>query len=161
MTLPAAEQMTPLVGSRVPRWLIIAWREDGYTVLMNISIWTQTLLAGNNWLELFIRDAVTIFVLNFWIMWALRRPWFRRGTAHELARLAVVIAGPSRAWRGEEFAADLTGRDQATAPSGRWMRITYSIGLIHAALVMRASDLFRALTPAFDRVCRRHRNGNR
>lgn len=73
--------------------------------------------------------------------------WLRRDDARDrarwtgyasvgLARLATLIGGPKRAWRGEEYLGGLTGEG---APTG-WRQIRHAAGLVVAAIVMRARD---------------------
>jgi hypothetical protein len=70
--------------------------------------------------------------------------------AHALTKLAVVIGGRKRAWRGDEWAGDLATGSDPGSPPGKWARMRYGACLVVAAVCMRAGDLLRLLGRMLD-----------
>jgi hypothetical protein len=62
-------------------------------------------------------------------------------TARGLTMMAVLIGGRSRAWRSEEFIANLTRHDRARQRPTAWAQVRHGAGLVRAALVLRTGDL--------------------
>lgn len=69
--------------------------------------------------------------------------------ALRLADLAVVVAGASRAWRAEEFRANLAPRATDGERSGG-APVRHAVGLLRWAVVARLRDLTRLLSPVLD-----------
>lgn len=87
-------------------------------------------------------------------LWNLRRATARRrfaeSTARALTATAVWIGGRSRAWRSQEFRADLIGYDGSRPCPSVWAQLRHSTGLVRAALVLRAGDFARPFARLLD-----------
>lgn len=71
-------------------------------------------------------------------------------TARRLTLLAVVIGGHSRAWRAEEFLADLIRSGTAGTGPRPWRQLRHASGFVYGAVIMRAHDLCRPLARLLD-----------
>jgi hypothetical protein len=71
-------------------------------------------------------------------------------SARRLAGLAVVIGGRSRAWRAEEFRADLIRSAGAGTSPRAWRQVRHAGGLVRGAVIMRGRDLCKPLWRLLD-----------
>lgn len=70
--------------------------------------------------------------------------------ARSLTGMAVLIGGQARAWRSEEFLADLTRAGASGRSLSEWAQIRYSFGLVRGALALRVRDLCDPLVSLLD-----------
>jgi CRP-like cAMP-binding protein len=76
--------------------------------------------------------------------------YFTEKTARRLTGLAVAVGGEKRAWRAEEFLADLArGTIGGDAPVG-WAQLRHASGLIFGALRLRVRDACKPLMRLLD-----------